>query len=569
MAPVFSILDDTELWTSIILPLIVERTVEALAPLLATCKDSRDLALLYFARTHQLKNMKQADAVARVCCLHQNIFLTGGAGVGKTHVLRTIAAIVQSKLGEKNTLALTAPTGAAARIISASGVRGQTLHMLFNIREMRRDADSLPFVLGTRASSSNTEQNSDSEQDSEQDEEDNNGGEVLLPTSMLDYYTLKRLQALDLLIIDECSMASSSMISLVHHSLCEAHQSSRPFGGLTVVCCADFFQLPPISKRDAPCPWAFLSSAWRSLHTVELTEVVRQEKDKKFAQVLNRMRVGELDKDDVWWLRQNTRKATGDGRHPRLLITPRNAECETRNAECLQRLEAETLILEAERSCFIVYIDRKCRYLSSDDFMTRYKRKPQYSKKLRPVLRLKVGCRVRCTKNVYSGQKGERELLVANGQLGELLGVVFKPVERVQDNQTVIDIRQRLQIQWDAVGSIPSVVTNLARVKMSKKQRVAEEKKVVAVISQFPVQLAYAITLHNAQGCSLDYDIDVKHRHWDSGGAYVALSRTTHAGLMHLTGPIYQGDARVSETVKRFYGSAVKGYRNYAAGWQT
>ena len=507
--------------------------------LVGVCKESRDAVHLN-CKLRNCLNAEQATAWLRVVVLGQSVFLTGGAGVGKTFTLRAIASAILEEIAIGNdAVSIVSPTGAAARLASTDRIVAKTVHLMFNIRRRKRTLDSKPVVFQEGVASMNQ-----TEDDYEDDYEDEECG---LETAVLDVHTLRRLRALRLLIIDEVSMLSGSMLELMDEALRVAHSSKASFGGCSILAVGDFYQLAPVTKNSETKVWAFDSTCWSFLKPIQLTQVVRQS-NQKFAEVLNRMRIGMCTMDDAAWINASTRKV-GEGQ---LSLFPSNIKCRQRNKQMLSGLHGAA----ATYSCTKYCIERTCTEpWTTVVIPNEHLPKPaRYSSAVEETLHIKEGCRVRCTKNIYTGTYPERDLIVANGQRGTVLSLGHD----VFDEVCVL-------VHWDSMGSREPEETVIKAVSWSRRQKFnsREGKPIYAITKQLPLAAAFAITLHAAQGGSIDSNYDVDHRGFEPdargnwvtkpASAYVALSRATDVLNIRLLRRFRCSDAVVHDAVTRYY----------------
>ena len=516
---------------------------------LGLCKDAKESVLERCAHEHKGEhplNMEQVDAWIRVILLGQCVFLTGGAGVGKTHTLRNIADEFLA-VAEPSALAVAAPTGAAARLASTSTTVAKTIHLLFNIRNTKRLAGSPPCTF-VDDSPEDPEARLQSLGDDTYvvEENDEEGGK---PTSVLNSKTKQCLQSLKLLIIDEVSMLSRELLELMDASLQAARSSKKPFGGCVVLAVGDFFQLAPVAKAGS---WAFKSTSWAHFRPIQLTRIIRQS-DEKFAGILNRIRVGACSSSDAAWIRSKSSRP-GDAQFS---IFPSNAKCKRRNSQMMARLTGQRASLPCLQYCveLISLKPWRTRFLREDDTPHFVKHSENAGAK---DLELKVNCRVRCTKNVYKPVVGdesvsvgdERTLRVANGQRGTVVSID-------DDHDYVV-------VLWDKIGDSEPEEITMGRELWARRWRSRSGGKIIiAVTKQFPLLPAFAITLHAAQGASVASEIDVDHRavepdargKWVTkpASAYVALSRATSIENVRLLARFEASDAKCDPEVADYY----------------
>ena len=470
-------------------------------------------------------SQEQAHAWLQGAILRRSIFLTGGAGVGKTHVTHHIVETMLER--EKvcgndelqSSIAVVAPTGAAARVASTSKLLACTVHRLFNIRSVKRAIGSDPVTLDCSADKTDEHaflDEGDTEKDClDEDVDDTEPG--CLPTVVMDKHTRGVLCALRTLIIDEVSMLDSDMLGMIDCALRRANGCSISFGGVQIIAVGDFYQLSPVNKKSDQIKWAFTSPLWRTLTPMLLTKVHRQ-KDARFAMFLNRVRNGSATAGDVSWFRLRARSS---GTAP-LTIMPFNKRCDKVNAAALCQIPGPVITLEPRRFCEEIWphVDGGAFRVPDDA----YPHTPIYSKKCTSES-VKTGCRVRVTRNVYGGTYPDRAILAANGQRGTLI--------RVDTDLVVVDL--------DAVTpGDPAERVELKRVAYRRVQRFRSTSgnKVRTVSLQFPITNASAITTHSSQGGSVHtrVDLDLNPCLYNTAAGlwlpvkasvYVALSRAT------------------------------------------
>lgn len=297
-------------------------------------------------------------------------------------------------------------------------------------------------------------------------------------------YLWNRYEKTKVLIIDEISMLSAGVLDSVNKVCKSFKRNPAPFGGMQVVLVGDFFQLPPISKGGLETKFAFESASWKELNPVVLylTEQYRQEDDMLLS-VLDRIRRGDIEDEFVdLYDRLNielpdTTKATKLYTH--------NADVDGLNAEELEKLNEDEHYYQMHTQGKENHVEKlimSC--LSPED------------------LCLKRGAVVMCTKNNF--EKG-----FVNGTLGEVT-------------------------DFEEGTDYPIITTNNGReiVIEPEEWSIVDGEKVLASISQIPLRLAWAITVHKSQGMSLDAAIIDLGRAFEFGQGYVALSRVrTLSGL--------------------------------------
>jgi len=299
----------------------------------------------------------------------------------------------------------------------------------------------------------------------------------------------RRVSAARVLIIDEVSMLAAGTLAMVEAVCREVRQSDQPFGGLQVVLVGDFFQLPPVSKPGGRSgdQFAFCSPVWDALNPIVcyLAEQHRQA-DAKFLGLLAAIRANAFTEDHRQILRGRYAKEP-PGKVTELYS--HNADVDKINADQLSELAGELKQFEmtGEGSEKLVIV-LKAGCLSPE------------------TLELKVGARVMFTKNDLTERR------YVNGTLGTVSG--FAPV-----------------------SGFPIVKTAAGQVVAEPDDwRVEENGRQLAKITQVPLRLAWAITVHKSQGLSLDAAHMDLSKVFEYGQGYVALSRVRTLGGLSLAG---------------------------------
>ena len=308
-------------------------------------------------------------------------------------------------------------------------------------------------------------------------------------------------QRMTRLVIDEISMVRADVIDAIDTRLKEIRKDQRPFGGVQVVMVGDFLQLPPVvQQQDGPLleqldyatPYAFSAHILKHVQPVKITlEEVHRQDEREFVDLLNAIRLGEDVEHAVETLNAQCYRPHRARITP-LLLTATRAAADRYNQEGLQAIAGETSIYGASTAG---------KFDLAGDRLPA----PEH-------LELKIGTRVMATRN-------DPERRWINGSLGT--------VSRVEDNE--------VSVRFDATG-LEHVV---APVNWDQIKQVWDEgaqtisSQVVGSFKQVPLAHAWAITIHKAQGLTLDdVRIDLVNGAFAPGQTYVALSRVrTMAGL--------------------------------------
>ncbi len=386
------------------------------------------------------------------------IFLTGQPGSGKTH---TVNRFIETLKRRGIDCAYTASTG-----IAATNGHGTTVHAWsgIGVRDAltRRDLDSIAA----------------------------------------NHRIAGRIEKTKVLIIDEISMLPAQSLTLIDQVCRHVRGSPAPFGGLQVVLVGDFFQLPPVVRRDAEAGalplgdddhgsgFAYASPAWRDLSpTVCYLSEQHRQSDAAFLDVLAAIRANACG--PLHRARLAARRVERDRLPERCtLLFTHNAAVDEINARALAKLpgnDGRVFVMTAKGpDPFVQALKRGC--LSPE------------------ALELKEGAVVMFTKNDPAGR-------YVNGTLGIVEG--FEPDE----GHPIVGTRRGSRIIAEPV-----------------KWKVEELGRERASITQVPLRLAWAITVHKSQGMSLDAAVIDLSRAFEYGQGYVALSRLRSLAGLHLLG---------------------------------
>ncbi|HVW71542.1 MAG TPA: AAA family ATPase [Candidatus Paceibacterota bacterium] len=293
----------------------------------------------------------------------------------------------------------------------------------------------------------------------------------------------KRIRAAHILIIDEISMLSANTLDMVDQVCRAIRNPDRPFGGLQVVFVGDFFQLPPISRESHRASFAFDAAAWKHANPLVcyLSEQHRQE-DSTFLALLSAIRAEAVTEQHRSLLA--TRQVDDevvvddDAAAPVTRLYTHNASVDRMNDTALAAIEG--------RSERFVMTSRGAPHLIEN--LKRGCLSPE-------TLVLKEGARVMFTKNDPMNR-------YANGTLGTVVGfsaVNKYPIVELLDGDEVV----AEPVEW----------------------KVDDAGKTLATITQVPLRLAWAITVHKSQGMSLDSAVVDLSAAFEYGQGYVALSR--------------------------------------------
>ena len=394
---------------------------------------------------------------------NRNIFLTGKAGTGKTTLLHKIINTCY-----KNTVVV-APTGIAA--LNAGGV---TIHSMFQ----------LPFASFLPTLSNPPIVNEFLRFENR--------------FSLRKHFQMHKnkqqvIRNMELLIVDEVSMLRADVLDAMDYMLQFIRKDKRPFGGVQVLFIGDLLQLPPVVKQEE---WEVLKHYYKGMYFfqsevitqnpllyVELETIYRQT-DKLFISILNHLRENQLTSEDIKQLEKYV-QPDFPKKHLKdyITLTTHNAKADAMNQREMSKLTSPLFSYEAD----IV-----------DDF-------PEYLYPIEKVIQLKEGARVMFIKNDISG-----EHLFFNGKMGTVVSLSEGEITVKLDGGRVINVER---YEWENV-----------RYKLNETTKDIEEER-LGSFTQYPLRLAWAITIHKSQGLTFEKAILDLASVFASGQAYVAFSR--------------------------------------------
>ncbi len=286
-------------------------------------------------------------------------------------------------------------------------------------------------------------------------------------------------------IIDEVSMLSGASICAAEAIAREIRQSQEPWGGLRIIAVGDFAQLPPIARDGAPKDWAFTHETWtQSAFSPALLSTVMRTSDIEFLKILNFIRVGTVNQEVADFL--NAHMDVTEDLSDATRLFPHRAQAEKFNLFRLEQIDGPTHSFATQYEGEDRYIDATRKAVPIPD-----------------VLQLKRGALVMMRRNDPTGK-----MRFVNGSLAHVRSIREDEISVELLDGDVIDLKQEGFNYLDGDG------------------------KEVACAYNFPVTLAWATTIHKAQGASLDRMVVNLDHLWEPGQAYVALSRVrSSAGL--------------------------------------
>ena len=307
----------------------------------------------------------------------------------------------------------------------------------------------------------------------------------------------KLIAAMDLFVIDEISMVSADLMEMIYHRIQEA--SFR--GSILVV--GDFLQLPPVVRGHHSIYFAFESAAWKALDFKQMIlEVNYRTSDSVFIEILNAVRYANVDDKTHLYL-HNLIKPIGKDLSHFTFLYGKNLSASAHNQAQLEFIDEEELYFDAQ----IIRHNRKIEDKEVERFLS--------DARIEERLRIKIGAPVLFTRNSWNYFNGERGRIIR------------------AENEVIYVEKQ------------DGYVVKLERTSVSKnrweEQEIAGEKTMVEIaqftIHQFPIALAFAITIHKSQGMSIDDLIIQSNEIFAPSQFYVALSRAVSPHRLILIQP--------------------------------
>lgn len=423
----------------------------------------------------------------------KHVFLTGKAGTGKTTFLRKLIQLTHKKA------MICAPTGIAA--INAAGV---TIHSLFQLPFGAFFPDSAANIINQNITFNfNT------------------------PRTIVKHLNMqgnkrRMIQELELLVIDEVSMLRADMLDAIDFTLRYIRRNRNvPFGGVQLLFIGDLHQLPPVVKNDE---WRVMAGFYKSIYFfdalalkdhppvyIELDKIYRQD-DAVFIDLLNNLRNNQITAEDTALLRQHFKqdfKPKADDNY--ITLTTHNNKADTINRERLTQLKTKSFFFEAK---------------ITGDFN-------EYAYPNDKSLELKVGAQIMFIKNDMTADKR-----YYNGKIGVVHRIAKDVIEiELPEEKTVINISP---YTWENVKYKLNEATN----------EIAEN--VAGAFVQYPIKLAWAITVHKSQGLTFDKAIIDIGDAFAPGQAYVALSRLRSLKGLVLTSHLRETGLQQDQNIHYF-----------------
>lgn len=393
----------------------------------------------------------------------RNIFITGNAGTGKSF---TLEHIIKWARDEKKHIGVTASTGSASYLI-----RGRTIHSYLGIGLAKKSASELAEYVKYKKP-----------------------------------FIVKKMKTLDILMLDEISMINSELLDKIDKFLSIIRGSSKPFGGIQIILCGDFCQLPPIEGK-----YSFNAECWSNakIKTISLTEQMRQNNDETFKLILEELRWGVCSDANYKKLRSLKNTKISHGIIPTILYSM-NIDVDKINTDKFK------LLIENGAKTHIYKTKLSSSNISTKFWVDSYK--------IPETLELCVGAQVMLTWNI-SQDDG-----LINGSRGIIseLTTLGPRIKFVNGNEVIIESFKLKSEECEDIW-----------------------------VSFMPIKLAWASTIHKCQGMTLDaVVIDLGKSIFEYGQAYTALSRVRNLDSVVIL-DISKKSFKTHKDVLEFYGKII------------
>jgi len=377
------------------------------------------------------------DKALEIMLRGDNIMLTGPAGSGKSYLLNKFISKVKSK---RKKVVVTATTG-----LAAAHIGGQTLHSWSGIGLGSKLHDDYIYMMSA--------------------------------------VRKKAIIKTDILIIDEVSMMHDYNLDMLDEAMRLIRENDEPMGGIQVILCGDFFQLPPV-QQGGNGKFITNSKVWDKLDlSVCYLEEQHRAEDLRLQEILNAMRLGTLRQRHLDWLLSRMQiNPVGD--ITRLYTT--NSDVDEINVKELEKISGNShFYMRTSRGKWEAIVNLQKNVLAPE------------------ILELKLGALVMAVKNDPQGR-------YANGSIGSV-------IDFTDEGFPIVDFKYPVVIYPD-------------------EWELKSGERTIAAITQIPLRLAYAITVHKSQGMTLDAaEIDLS-KAFVSGMGYVGLSRVKNLDNLYLKG---------------------------------
>ena len=420
----------------------------------------------------------------------ENIFITGPGGTGKTHLIKTI---VNHAKENNKIFRVSALTGCAAILLECGAT---TLHAFAGIG----------LATGTI--------------------------EEVVDRVVKNRFKKVNWQKIDILIVDEVSMLSLKLMEILDKiGKRIKKQPNKPFGGIQIIFSGDFYQLPPVGNEDEPetIQFCFETPIWNKTfpidNQIQLTKIFRQN-DPKYVKILNGLRIGKITKNGITTLLSRVKTPSDTTLKPTIIL-PRRRDADIINYREFNKLDIArekkyntAVVLEKDISLTKNQLQNLELFTPKErELETHYLTENILAEK---EIKLRIGTVVMCIVNLNT----EGDTPIINGSQGIVVDFI--------DNYPLVQFTNGLK-------------------EVIAPHTWQSERLAGIAIKQLPLIYAWAITIHKAQGITLEQGlIDIGSNIFECGQTYVALSRVKSLEGLYLTAFDYT-KIKTNRKVQLFY----------------
>ena len=436
----------------------------------------------------------------------KNIFITGPGGTGKSMLIRKMVDHMNMRNMKYQVCAM---TGCAAVLLKC---KARTLHSWTGIG----------LANGTMRK--------------------------VIDKALSNKYACKNWKNTQVLIVDEISMMSKKLFDIIE-SIARLVRNQRhlPFGGLQIIFCGDFYQLPPVGNESEPetMQFCFESERWDTVfpkeNVIELKKIFRQE-DEEYQKILNEVRVGEISDESYEKLCTCVgREIPKEIESVPVKMYPTRAQVDYVNRIMYEKLDEEEQIYECEIDTnFTTYIDSgkliemevmNCMQKIPNEIIENEVRNLMNNVHIIKELKLKIGTKVMCVQN----------LDIDGGICNGSCGVIIRFENRIEDNGKTEKKRY------------PLVRYQNGRERLMVGEKVQSEEMPRVVCSQIPLIKSWAVTIHKMQGSSIEKsELELGNRIFEYGQIYVGISRVKSMNGLYIV-DLNRDKIKSNEKVKEYY----------------
>lgn len=434
----------------------------------------------------------------------ENLFITGPGGTGKTKLVKHL---VEYNISINKKTQVCALTGTAAVLI---GCNARTIHSFSGIK----------LCKGQR--------------------------EKIVASVLKNRNAVREWRDVKCLILDEVSMLSKKVFEIIEEIARKARKNSMPFGGVQVLFLGDFFQLPPVETENEPdtAQFCFETLLWNRIFSMEnhiqLTKIFRQN-DPLYIEILMQIRKGYLDEEKIKVLQSYVKREydseKNNGCVPTKLFALR-AKTDYINSQMFSKIQGKEYVMDAivKTDCKMMFNDEKAikpEILFKCSQMTEQEKEYEIqnlfgTSTCSKIFRYKKGASVMCTVNL------DMDNQICNGAQG-----------------IITDILEG----GEGEGKYPTIMVKFSNgiVKGIGPRFWQSEEYPTIAVGQYPLMLAWALTIHKIQGATLKLaEIDIGSSIFEYGQTYVALSRIQSLEGLYLSA-FHPQKIRANPVVVDFY----------------